>query len=228
MEHYKDIVFTAGYLAFNPEIPLQKNGLFDGGYNAMAQLAFYGDWGAVGVGYTHSYAPAGKAFLGATTGSFLANLPFGSEIATSADIVNLSGFIKISKNFNIHGFGGYISANAEANGLSNVSNGRGGTDALFVGSGDHASIWYAALGLTFPDVGGKGNLPGLLFGVPPTVYNSDVRSDRDIAYHLEAFYRIQINDNIAITPGFWVIFNPEDDNRNDTQYVGVLRTTFNF
>jgi len=45
---------------------------------------------------------------------------------------------------------------------------------------------------------------------------------------VEAFYRFQLNDNIAITPGFWVIFNPENNARNDTQYVGVLRTTFNF
>jgi hypothetical protein len=224
----KDIILTAGYLAFNPDIPLAGNGLFNGGYNAMAQLAFYGNWGAIGVGYTHSYAPSGKAFLGATTGSLLANLPFGTEIPTSADIFNLSGFYKVSNHFNIHAFGGYISANAEDSGLSNVSNGRGGTDALFVADGDHASAWYAAVGLTFPDVGGKGNMPGLLVGAPPTVSNSDVRSDRDIAYHVEAFYRIQINDNIAVTPGFWVIFNPEDDSRNDTQYVGVLRTTFNF
>ncbi|MGA7933923.1 MAG: iron uptake porin [Kovacikia sp.] len=224
----KDIILTAGYLAFNPDIPLAGNGLFNGGYNAMAQLAFYGNWGAIGVGYTHSYAPAGKAFLGATTGSLLANLPFGSEIPTSADIVNLSGFYKVSNHFNIHAFGGYISASAENSGLSNISNGRGGTDALFVANGDHASAWYGAIGLTFPDVGGKGNMPGFLFGVPPTVSSSDVRRDRDIAYHLEAFYRFQITDNITITPGFWVILNPENNSSNDTQYVGVLRTTFNF
>ncbi|MGA7933312.1 MAG: carbohydrate porin, partial [Kovacikia sp.] len=31
-----------------------------------------------------------------------------------------------------------------------------------------------------------------------------------------------------ITPGIFVIFNPENNARNDTQFVGVLRTTFTF
>jgi len=56
----------------------------------------------------------------------------------------------------------------------------------------------------------------------------DVRQDRDNAYHIEAFYRYRLNDNISVTPGFWVILNPENDSRNDTQYVGVIRTTFDF
>ncbi|MCL6754931.1 carbohydrate porin [Nostoc sp. CCCryo 231-06] len=77
-------------------------------------------------------------------------------------------------------------------------------------------------------VGGRGNLPGILFGIPPRVSNSDVRQDRDNAYHIEAFYRYRLNDNISVTPGFWMILNPENDSRNDTQYVGVIRTTFDF
>jgi len=112
--------------------------------------------------------------------------------------------------------------------LSDVSNGRGGTDSLFVNSGDNANVWFGAIGMSFPDVGGEGNSPGILFGIPPRVSNSDVRQDRDNAYHIEAFYRYRLNDNISVTPGFWVILNPENDSRNDTQYVGVIRTTFDF
>ncbi|MDX2239625.1 MAG: carbohydrate porin, partial [Leptolyngbyaceae cyanobacterium bins.302] len=45
---------------------------------------------------------------------------------------------------------------------------------------------------------------------------------------VEAFYRFRINDNIAITPGVFVLFNPEGNSANNTQYVGVVRTTFTF
>ncbi|MDJ0577994.1 MAG: carbohydrate porin [Xenococcaceae cyanobacterium MO_234.B1] len=31
-----------------------------------------------------------------------------------------------------------------------------------------------------------------------------------------------------LNPGFYVIVNPENDRRNDTIFVGLLRTTFEF
>jgi len=37
-----------------------------------------------------------------------------------------------------------------------------------------------------------------------------------------------VNDNISITPGVWILVNPENDSRNDTQWVWLLRTGFNF
>jgi hypothetical protein len=37
-----------------------------------------------------------------------------------------------------------------------------------------------------------------------------------------------VNDYISITPGFWVVLNPENNNNNDNQYVGVIRTSFDF
>ncbi|WP_331001025.1 carbohydrate porin [Nostoc commune] len=52
--------------------------------------------------------------------------------------------------------------------------------------------------------------------------------DRDNAYHIEVFYRYRLNDNISVTPGFWVILNPEKDSINDTQYVDMIPTTFDF
>jgi hypothetical protein len=112
--------------------------------------------------------------------------------------------------------------------LSNIDNGTGETDSLFVNEGDDAQSWYGAVGLSFPDLGGEGNLPGILVGIPPHVSSSDVRKEDDNAYHLEAFYSLQVNDNISVTPGLWAIFNPENNSSNDTQYVGVFRTTFDF
>ncbi|HBY76473.1 MAG TPA: S-layer protein, partial [Cyanobacteria bacterium UBA11148] len=52
--------------------------------------------------------------------------------------------------------------------------------------------------------------------------------DRATPYHLEAFYNFKVTDNISVTPGAFVLFNPESDANNDTTLVGVLRTTFTF
>jgi hypothetical protein len=224
----KDLVLTVGYLAGDPSNPEEGSGLFNGSYNALAQLAYSGESGAIGIAYSRSYAPDGEVNLTGDTGSFLAREPFGDDIATSSDFVAIQGYYRITPNFQIHGWGGYISATAEGSGVSDIANGVGGTIPLTVSDGDRAELWYGAIGLTFPDVGGEGNLPGILLGLPPQVTSSDVREERDTSYHIEAFYRIKINDNIAITPGFWVIVNPENDSRNDTQWVGHVRTSFNF
>jgi carbohydrate-selective porin OprB len=52
--------------------------------------------------------------------------------------------------------------------------------------------------------------------------------DADTSWHLEAQYRYQLTDNIAINPGVLVILNPEHNNNNDTIWVGTLRTIFEF
>lgn len=223
-----DLVLTLGYLADNPNSPSEKNGLFNGGYNALAHLLYVGENGGIGIAYSHGYAPGGKVNLTGGTGSNLAISPFGDNIATSNNIVGTQGFYRFSKHFQVHAWGGYIWANAESSGISSIADGKGGEDALLVSEGDNANSWYGAIGLSFPDIGGEGNLPGILFGIPPHVSSSDVRKDKDNAYHLEAFYRWRLNDNVSITPGFWVIFNPENNSSNDTQYVGVMRTTFDF
>ncbi|WP_414581037.1 iron uptake porin [Scytonema sp. PCC 10023] len=224
----KDLILTLGYLADNPNLPFEKNGVFNGGYNALAHLVYHGNQGAIGIAYSHSYTPGGKVGLTGGTGSLLANSPFGNSIATSGNIVGAQGYYRFSPNFQMHAWGGYIWATAENSGFSDISNGTGGTDSLLVNKGDNANVWFGAIGVSFPDVGGRGNLPGILFGVPPRVSSSDVRTEGDNAYHIEAFYRWRLNDNISVTPGFWVILNPENNSRNDTQYVGVLRTTFDF
>lgn len=227
--HISDnLILTVGYLADNPNSPSEKNGLFNGGYNALAHLVYLDDRGGLGIAYSHGYGPGGRVNLTGGTGSNLANSPFGDNIATSNNIVAAQGFYRFSKHFQIHAWGGYIWANAENSGVSAISNGRGGTDSFVVNKGDNANSWYGAIGVSFPDVGGEGNLPGILFGVPPYVSSSDVRKDRDNAYQIEVFYRWRLNDNVSVTPGFWVIFNPENNSSNDTQYVGVMRTTFDF
>ncbi|QLE54224.1 iron uptake porin [Nostoc sp. TCL26-01] len=91
------------------------------------------------------------------------------------------------------------------------------------------------VGLHFRDLFKSGNNAGILFGQP--LYRSEASGSAQLApigvnratpYHLEAYYRWQINDHISITPGAFILFNPEGDRTNDTTTVGVLRTTFTF
>jgi len=223
-----ELTLTVGYLADNPDNSLSGNGLFNGGYNALAHLTYIDDEKGLGVGYSHGYAPRNGVSLIGGTGSTLVNSPFGDNIATSNDIVATQGFYKFSDNFQIHSWGGYIWANAENSDISSLSDGLGGTNSFAVNSGDSANAWFGAIGVSFPDVGGEGNLPGIVFGIPPYVSSSDVLEEDDNAYHIEAFYSWRVNDNISVTPGVWAVLNPENNSDNDTQYVGVLRTTFNF
>jgi hypothetical protein len=54
------------------------------------------------------------------------------------------------------------------------------------------------------------------------------REDEATSLHFELFYRHKVNDNIWITPGFFLVTNPGHIEDNDTLYVGTLRTTFRF
>ncbi|MGK7949333.1 MAG: iron uptake porin [Xenococcaceae cyanobacterium] len=54
------------------------------------------------------------------------------------------------------------------------------------------------------------------------------REDEATSLHFEVFYRFRVNDNISITPGFFLVTNPGHIEQNDTIYVGTVRTTFRF
>jgi hypothetical protein len=234
-----NLEFSVGYVAGNNENPTEGNGLFNGTYHALAQLYWQGDSSGFGFAYSRSYYSAdadnpNKVDLTSGIGSFLAAQPFGDSISTTGNFYTLQGYHRFTPNFQVHAWGGYVDVVANGSGFSNISNSVGNRISTFVSEGNAASIWYGLIGFTFPDVGGEGWLPGLVFGLPPRVANSSVRSPdiigrgEDTSYHIEAFYRVQINDYLALTPGFWVILNPENDSRNSTQWVGHLRTSFNF
>ena len=79
-------------------------------------------------------------------------------------------------------------------------------------------------------MGKEGNLGGLVFGQPSKVIDNEVEEfeDENTSYAIEAFYRYQFNDNINITPGLIVITNPEHNEDNSTDYIGVIRYVFAF
>ncbi|MBE9040558.1 iron uptake porin [Oscillatoriales cyanobacterium LEGE 11467] len=99
--------------------------------------------------------------------------------------------------------------------------------------------------LNLLDLFGEGNLGGLYVGQPPKIISSDLPEGNNIpdffntgrgrsggqpgtTTHVELFYRWQLDDNISITPGAIVIFNPGHTPDSDTIGIGILRTTFIF
>ncbi|MTJ47611.1 iron uptake porin, partial [Dolichospermum sp. UHCC 0259] len=91
------------------------------------------------------------------------------------------------------------------------------------------------VGLHFNDLIKQGNNAGLIFGQPlyrtsasGSATLADAGVSRAMPYHVEGYYRFRVNDNVSITPGAIVLFNPEGNSNNQTTAVGVLRTTFTF
>jgi hypothetical protein len=205
---------TLGYLAESANLPTNKNGLFDGNHSALAQVLFSPAKNMdIGLIYAHSYYAGGSnngVNLTQSTGSLVARRPFGN-VSTSQDAFQLGTSLRLTPGITLSGWFEYAFARSEV-------------------SDDDADILNFSVNLAFPDLGRKGNLGALIFGIPGKVVRNtiDANEDPDTSFHIEALYRYQINKNIAITPGIIVITNPEHNNNNDTIFVGTVRTTFRF
>jgi hypothetical protein len=209
-----------GYLARNANDPSNNFGLFNGDYAALGQIAFRpSDNISIGATYVHTYDNSttsnvttnnGISVTG-TTGSSFANNPFNGA-STSTNQYGLQGSFKFGERITLSGWGGYTVAINEDS------------------PSQTSEIWNWAATLAVQDLGKEGSVLGLIFGMPPRAADNDLaaRRDRDTSYHLEALYRFPITDNIDVTPGVIVVFNPEHNDNNDTVYVGTLRTTFRF
>lgn len=153
----------------------------------------------------------GSANITGSTGANGTRRPFGSN-ATTSNHYGVQAALKLNKKTTLAGWYGFIDADE--------TNGAGDSEVQY---------WAATLGMK--DFGAKGNTLGLIFGQPPKITQisgTATTEDDDTSYHLEGLYKMKLNDNIAVTPGLLVIFNPEHNNDNDTVYVGTLRTTFKF
>ena len=209
--NFGNIRATAGYLASDGDAPNPANGrgVGDGSFSALGQIGFFSKPFDLGLTYTRKYNRAGDVGIMGGTGSALANRPFGQS-ATGSDNFGVQVNFKPSSRFQIGGWYGYTKAEQLRR------------------SNNEATIQNGAITLALSDFGRRGNLLGFVFGVPPKVTESDVARNRNTSYHLEGFYRFQVNDFISVTPGVYVIMNPEHNNKNDDIWVGLLRTTFSF
>jgi hypothetical protein len=191
------------------------NGLFNGNYGILSQLTVkpFTNFD-LGLQYVNAYNPAGAANVAGGTGSDFAQTPFTANTATQTNTYGAVASYRFSPEFLISGWAGTTEAT-----------GQSGTDI-----GRRASLSNWMVTLAFPDLGQKGNIAALSIGMPPKVNSNDnaARLDPATSMHIEASYRYQLNENMAITPGLFVITNPNHNSANPTQIVGVVRSTLSF
>ncbi|MFP4119587.1 iron uptake porin [Coleofasciculus sp.] len=192
----------------------------------------------VSVQYINAYSPFGR--LGTGVGDDLLALPGISDRAPiNTDAFGAGLEWRVTPRITVGGWAGYTTSELKGGGSGEVE----------------TFNWMAFLNL--PDLFGEGNMFGLYVGQPPRITDSDLTTGRnvpdftnyggtladflnqidqvgepgdqpDTTTHLEAFYRWQVADNISITPGVIVIFNPLHNDDNDTITIGAIRTTFTF
>ena len=223
---------SLSYLTPRGNDPNQGFGIFNGEYAALGQVILRPSESLnIGLVYAHSYDTSQTSpindnetnpiSISGGTGSNYANNPFDGS-ATSSDHYAVQASFQATPNVTVAGWAGLTYATAE-----------NGDNVDQVTTGDNARMfnWAATLALT--DLVKEGSVLGVIFGQPPKITNNDFgvgadRTDDGNSYHLEGLYRFPITDNIEVTPGVIVIFNPEHNNDNDNIYVGTIRTTFRF
>jgi hypothetical protein len=201
-----------GYLADDGANANDGAGLFNGGHTAAAQFVVAPtDNFAFAISYDRRYFTNGNVYVSGDTGSFIANRPFGDNATTTDNL----GFEMNWGIVDAVEFGGWFGAT-----WADQKN----------GGDNNATILNWAAFLAFPDAFSEGDLGGIIVGMPPKVTEHDIGAleDNDTTIHIEAFYRYQLNDYIAITPGVFVVTNPDHSDDNDTIVVGTLRTQFRF
>ena len=202
---------SALYLAENAFSPEGGEGLFNGSYSAGAQV-FWEPTESLGVDFTYvrSHQTEEDVNLSGSTSSGGAKKPFG-DVATNANRFGLGVNYLFNERYNVGGWGGFIDASTPED------------DDL------DAQIWTWSANISILDLGREGAVLAFSGGQLPKLSGGDgIRKDDETPWIVEGLYKFPINDNIAITPGAYVIFNPDGDGDADNVVVGVIRTTFKF
>jgi len=218
------LALSAAYFATgrnNAADPSARRGLFDGSNTLFSQLAIKPNQAInIGLTYAHTYQGSDNRSLFGDTGSAFANN--AGNAGSESNNYGIQGTLQPTKNITLGGWAGYTTASTLA------------------GIPQSAEVWYWATTLGIKDFGKEGNTLGLIFGRSPKVTGykqsgqsvinalKDIGRESGTSYHIEGLYKVKLSDNILVTPGVIVILNPEHNDKNSTEYVGTLRTTFTF
>ncbi|WP_019506247.1 iron uptake porin [Pleurocapsa sp. PCC 7319] len=229
---------NALYLANDANDPGNGEGLFNGSFSAGGQVVF-SPFEALEVSatYVRNFQSGDDVDqAGDTVGLFedidndvntpdvltegFAAQPFG-ETDTTANKIGAGVTFDLNERMIIAGWGGFSDVTGLVDGNDNNLDGE---------------IWTWGANVSFLDLGREGSKLSIAGGMLPKFISDDavnenqngLQEDRDTSYLVEALYSFPVNDNIAITPGAYVVFNPNHDEDNDNVYVGVIRTTFKF
>lgn len=205
----KALNLSLGYISSNAAN--SEKGIFASPYGTIAQLTLEPTKTTeLSLTYIHSHNN-----LKTGTGSELTSDPFNQEAdAIVANSFGAEAAWQLSPVITLGGRVGFIHAKAED-----------------LPANLNASIFTWAVLLALRDIGrkGKGSFAGFTVGKPPKVTQNSFGNgfkDKDTSLHLEAFYHLQVTDNLAITPGLFVITSPEHNDSNGSIDVGTVRTTF--
>jgi hypothetical protein len=225
----KQFILSGAYIAdgFGANNPGSGSGLFNGGYTAFGQIT----WNpsaqfSLAATYTNAYFTSGRFGFNYNglplEGTAVANTLAGQTRLAPGAFFNPSPVIA-----NSYG----VQASYKVSPAFVVSGWFGATYARLIGNGDGRILNYA-LTFAFPDLGKRGNLLGFVIGAEPYLTNfaggNPQSFKKDIPFHLEGFYRYQINDHISLTPGFIVLTAPNQDASNGVDVIANLRMTFIF
>ncbi|MEL6927446.1 MAG: iron uptake porin [Cyanobacteria bacterium J06600_6] len=215
------LALNALYLTDDADSPAPGEGLFNGSFNAGAQLEFT-PFDAVGLSatYVRSYQTSDES--GSLSGSTVdgnASNPFNPGIATTANKIGVGANVKLGEKIVLAGFGGYADV-----------------EGLVPGENPDGEVWTWGANASVLDLVKEGSVLAIAGGMLPkfisdrdtveATFGAD--EDPDTSYIVEALYKFPLNDNITITPGAYAVFNPNQIEENDTIYVGVVRTTLKF
>ncbi|OYE01515.1 iron uptake porin [Nostoc sp. 'Peltigera membranacea cyanobiont' 232] len=194
-------------------------GVFSGSSIVAAQLTFKPSPDLdIGLNYANSYHEINILGTGLISGDVGALA--GVDAGTPVKLNSFGGTVtwRFSPKIALSGYGAALFVDASSNSVN-------------------ASTTFTSwmVGVHFKDLFKSGNNAGIIFGQP--LYRSDAGGSAQLSptgdnratpYHLEGYYRFRVSDNISITPGAFILFNPEGNSNNETTTVGVLRTTFTF
>lgn len=202
-----DVAYLVGNGAADPS---SGNGVFNGDYLAIAQFNWDpNDKLGIAVTYGYGYERPDRVNLSGSTGSEQAQDPFDGAGA-NAHRMGLQATWRLAERFNIAGWFGSVLSNPQSGDFDD---------------GDDAWVWNGAINFSVLDLVREGSHLGVIFGIPP---RTNYRTPDDTTYFVEALYKYPLTDNISITPGAYVIINPNQNSDNDTIIVGTIRTTFKF
>jgi hypothetical protein len=197
----------ANYVAADGDVgDSAEGGVFNGNSAATTtvQLGYTGkNWNLTGA---YTYATNGVSIQG--TNELVSSLP-NSETGGNTNSFALSGYWQPSTS-------GWVPS---------ISAGWGYNNSSYTEGGDTASqSWYT--GLVWKDVIAKGNALGFAVGQPTFVTEQNSVDGNDGNYALEGYYKVQVTDNIAVTPSVFYLSNPAGGGLD--AFGALVQTTFKF
>lgn len=207
----KNTDLTAYYLTKSNPASNSTQGIFNSNLSTGIQINYNpNDTLKLGLTYKHDYFAQGTVNLTSSTGSIIGKDPWNKQTAATQDSIGFNADWDINKNLQVGGWAGYALANAQ-----NIDS--------------NAELFTWQLHTSLKNFGKQGAVLSFAGGQPPKATSvKDFPSDRDTSYILETQYKYPLTNNITITPGFYVVLNPDHNNDNAPIYVSALRTTLNF